>query len=186
MGFECIREDVSVVVDGHRYEPDFVYVDKEKRIFIDIEIDEPYSGAHHPTHYITSKGYHKDIRRSDLFRKAGWFVVRFTERQMFGETQSCMKVLFDLLLRVHAVETMPPCLRNVKELSTEPCWTTEEAKQKSYQRYRNTYLGYDPVKMDFSSHLRCCMLIVPILFQSFKNKRIREMMLKQLKGFFFH
>ena len=54
LGLECIREDISVVIEGHRYEPDLVYINKEKNIFVDIEIDEPYSGVHHPTHYITS------------------------------------------------------------------------------------------------------------------------------------
>ena len=186
LGLECIFEDVSVVIDGHRYEPDLVYMDKEKGIFVDIEIDEPYSGAHHPTHYITSKGIHKDTRRNELFCKAGWFVVRFTERQMFCETKSCMKVLFGLLLKVNAVESIPSCLLNVKDLQLESCWTAEESKQKSHQCYRKTYLGYNPIKMDFSSYVRCCMLIVPIIFQSFKNRRIRKMMLKQLRGFFFH
>lgn len=186
LGLECIREDVSVVLDGHRYEPDLVYMDKEKGIFVDIEIDEPYSGVHHPTHYITSKGIHKDTRRNELFRKAGWFVVRFTERQIFCETKSCMKVLFDLLLKVNAIESISACLLNVNELKPEPCWTAEESKHKSHQCYRKTYLGYNPIKMDFSSYVRCCMLIVPIILQSFRNKRIRKMMLKQLRGFFFH
>lgn len=185
LGLDCIREDVSVVIDGHRYEPDLVYMDQEKGVFVDIEIDEPYSGAHHPTHYITSKGVHKDARRNELFRQAGWFVVRFTERQMFCETKSCMKVLFDLLLSVNAVESIPTCLLNVKELTPENCWTAEESKQKSHQCYRKTYLGYNPIKMDFSSYLRCCFLIVPIIFQSFGNRRIGKMLKKQLCKFLF-
>ena len=184
LGLECIREDVSVIIDGHRYEPDLVYIDKEKGIFVDIEIDEPYSGAHHPTHYITSKGIHKDARRNELFRKAGWLVIRFTERQIYCETKSCMKVLIDLLLNMNATESIPACLINVKELKPEPCWTAEEAKDKSQQCYRKTYLRYNPIKMDLSSYIMCCMLIVPIIFQSFKNIRIRKMMLKQLRRFF--
>ena len=186
LGLECIREDISVVIEGHRYEPDLVYIDKEKNIYVDIEIDEPYSGAHHPTHYITSKGIHKDTRRNELFCKAGWYVVRFTERQMFCETKACMRVLFDLLLNVNAIEAIPIGLQNTEELKSEPCWTAEESKQKSHQCYRKTYLGYNPVQMDFSSYIRCCMLIVPIIFQSFGCRRIRKMMLKQLHGFFFH
>ena len=185
LGLECIHEDISVVIEGHRYEPDLVYINKEKNIFVDIEIDEPYSGGHHPTHYITSKGVHKDARRNELFCKAGWYVVRFTERQMFCETKACMKTLFDFLLKTKAIEEIPFCLHETKELKRESCWTAEESKGKSYQRYRKTYLGYDPIKMDFSSHLRCCILIVPIIFQSFRNIRIREMMIKQLRNLFF-
>ena len=186
LGLECIREDISVVIEGHRYEPDLVYINKEKNIFVDIEIDEPYSGGHHPTHYITPQGSHKDSRRNELFHKAGWFVVRFTERQMFCNTEACMRALFNLLLNAKVIDTIPACLHKAKELQAEPCWTAEESKQKSHQRYRKTYLGYDPIKMDFSSHLRCCALIVPIIFQSISNGRIRRMMLKQLRKFFFH
>jgi hypothetical protein len=186
LGLECIREDISVVIEGYRYEPDLVYINKEKNIFVDIEIDEPYSGGHHPTHYITSKGVHKDARRNELFCKAGWYVVRFTERQMFCETKACMRVLFNLLLSEQAIETIPERLQNAEALKSEPCWTAEESKQKSHSIYRKTYLGYNPVQMDFSSYIRCCMLIVPIIFQSFRCRRIRKMMLKQLRGFFFH
>lgn len=184
LGIEDIREDVSVVIDGHRYEPDFVYIDKERSIYVDIEIDEPYSSGHHPTHYLTTNGSHKDARRNELFRKAGWIVVRFTERQMFCETKACMKTLYDLLSNKDLPLTMPTSLQQAEALSPTPCWTAEEAKGWSYKRYRKTYLGYDPVNMDFSSHLRCCILIIPIIFQSFKNTRIRKMMLKQFRGFF--
>lgn len=184
LGIKDIREDVSVVIDGHRYEPDLVYIDKERGIYVDIEIDEPYSGGHHPTHYLTSNGSHKDTRRNELFRKAGWMVVRFTERQMFCETKACMKTLYDLLSEKSFTLAVPDSLQQAEVLRFTPCWTAEEAKVWSYKRYRKTYLGYDPINMGFSSYLRCCILIVPIIFQSFRNNRLRSMMFKQLRGFF--
>lgn len=184
LGLEHIYEDVCIVIDGHRYEPDLAYIDKERGIYVDIEIDEPYTGNHHPTHYVSEKGIHKDAKRNEAFCRAGWHVVRFTERQMFCEPKACMKVVYDLLLSIDAISSLPACLCDVSLPKAEPALTYEIAKQYSHERYRKTYLGYEPVDMDAVSYLRCCMLIIPILFQSITNRRVRKMLGKQLKGFF--
>ena len=94
LDLEKIREDVSVTIGGHRYEPDLAYIDKENGVYVDIEIDEPYSSFHRPTHFITEDGTHKDQRRNKLFLSAGWHVCRFTEQQMFCQTKSCMKAVY--------------------------------------------------------------------------------------------
>lgn len=44
-------DNVALTVGGHRYVPDFAYIDTERGIFIDIENDEPYTiGKRIPTH----------------------------------------------------------------------------------------------------------------------------------------
>lgn len=184
LGLDCIREDVSVTINGHRYEPDLAYIDAANGVYVDIEIDEPYSGRHHPTHYISENGEHKDQRRNDIFRNAGWYVVRFTEQQMFCQTKSCMKSVFELLFQLRAIDSIPSKLKDAPPLNMESCWTAEESKKRSYQNYRKSYLGYDPIHMDFSSIIRCCVLIIPILFQSIWSPRVRHEMFRQLKGFF--
>lgn len=49
-----IYNSISVRKDNIVFEPDIAYIDKEKNIYIDIEIDEPYSinrnGEFIPTH----------------------------------------------------------------------------------------------------------------------------------------
>lgn len=184
LGLEHINEDVCVIIDGYRYEPDLAYIDKEKGVYVDIEIDEPYSGNHHPTHYITANGQHKDSKRNDAFSNAGWHVVRFTEQQMFCDPKACMRVVYDLLLSIGAIDTMPSCLCDASLPQEVPALKYEEAKHRSHQRYRKSYLGYEPVDMDIASYLRCCLLVIPILFQSITNARVRKMLFKQLKGFF--
>ena len=184
LGLDCIREDIGVSIGGHRYEPDLVYINKEKGIYIDIEIDEPYSGGHYPTHYVTDKGQHKDTRRNETFCNAGWHVVRFTERQIFCQTKECMRLLFDLLVELGAEEDIPISLQKATHPSPSPCLTANEAIKLSHQGYRKTYLGYNPINMDFASYIRCCILIIPIILQSVANKRTRRMMSKQLGVFF--
>lgn len=186
LGLVGIREDVSVTIDGHRYEPDLAYIDEEKGIYVDIEIDEPYSGHHHPTHFITEDGTHKDQHRNETFLGAGWHVCRFTEQQMFCQTMSCIKAVYEMLLQVGAIDAIPAKLTNAPAIKEESCWSAAVSKKRSYARYRKTYLGYDPIEMDFSSHVRCCMLIIPIVFQSIWSKQVRRMMLSQLSKFFFH
>lgn len=59
-----------------RYEPDLAYIDAKKGIFIDIEIDEPYSGLERkPIHY-TIGDYTVDDKRNDyLPSEAGLLYV---------------------------------------------------------------------------------------------------------------
>ena len=184
LGLECIREDMSVLIDGHRYEPDFAYVNEEKGIFIDIEIDEPYSSVQHPTHYITKQGVHKDAKRNEAFCNAGWYVMRFTEQQMFCNTASCMKIIFEILYSLGVTESMSYSLLNASTIEAMPAWTYDKAKEYSVNKFRKSYLGYNPINMDFSSYLRCCLLVIPILFQSMKNNRLRQVLCKQLNSFF--
>jgi len=184
LGLDNIREDVSVTINGHCYEPDLAYVDERNGMYVDIEIDEPYSGQHHPTHYITANGTPKDQPRNETFRNAGWHVLRFTEQQIFCQTKSCMKAVYDLLLQLGGIEAIPTKLANAEPLKQEPCWTFEESKQRSYNHYRKSYLGYDPVEMDLSSNIRCCILIIPIFIQSIWSSRVRKMLFKQLQRYF--
>lgn len=77
-----IREDVCVNIDGHAYEPDFAFVNKERRIYVDIEVDEPYTGGGRPTHYLRDDGSNSDAIRNARFLNAGWYVCRFSEQQL--------------------------------------------------------------------------------------------------------
>jgi hypothetical protein len=179
LGLSDIQEGVCVTIDGHRYEPDFAYIDRARGIYIDIEIDEPYTSDHHPTHYIEKDGEHKDARRNRLFCKNSWHVVRFSEEQMFCQTAACMKLVYNLI----GCNDTPQKILNAPELKPAACWTAEEATKWSHQNYRRSYLGFDPIHMGFTSVVRCCMLAIPVLFRSLTNRRLRKMLGLQLKKF---
>ena len=71
-------DNLTLRVGGHRYEPDLVYIDEQRGIFIDIENDEPYTlGKRIPTHYLG-----KDDQRNSDITAAGWIVLRFSEKQL--------------------------------------------------------------------------------------------------------
>ncbi len=184
LGLEAIREDVGVMIAGHRYEPDLAYIDNVCGVYIAIEIDEPYSSNHHPTHYINRSGQHKDTHRNELFCRCGWYVVRFTERQMFCHTASCMRVVCELIAKAGGTLDILAEVRNAPALTPEDCWTADESVEWSYRDYRRSYLGYDPMNMDLAGTIKCCRLAVPVIFQAFSNSRVRRMLMKQLKNVF--
>src|SRR4030042_3100589 len=52
------------------YYPDVTFIDAEKNILIDIEIDEPYSRSGNPTHYVEDIN---DAQRDNYFIDNGWY-----------------------------------------------------------------------------------------------------------------
>ena len=185
LGLNEIREDVCVKIDGHNYEPDYAYIDKENGIFIDIEVDEPYSTGGKPTHYLHTDGMNSDSARNQRFIAAGWYVARFSEEQIFCHTAQCMKEVYKLLLQAGAIAELPKKLRNIPNLQPMPRWTANDSAKMKRSRFRKSYLGYDPLNMDWESNIRCVLLIIPIIFQSIFNGRIRKCLVKQLHNYFF-
>lgn len=84
-GKDFIRKSVQLGEGEFAYVPDCCYIDEEKGIYIDIEIDEPYvAETLEPIHY---KG--KDEARNAFFTKHGWLVIRFSEEQIIKFPQGC-------------------------------------------------------------------------------------------------
>lgn len=185
LGLSEIRENVCVRIEGHNYEPDYAYINKEKGIYIDIEVDEPYSTKGKPTHYLMADGSNSDRARNQRFQEAGWYVVRFTEEQIFCHTAQCMKVVYELAKDADAINELPQKLRHLPALEPCPRWNSSDSVIMSRRRYRKSYLGYNPLNMDWESNIRCVLLIIPIMFQSIFNRRIRKCLLKQLHNYFF-
>ncbi len=78
---------------------------------MDIEIDEPYVlNTGEPIHFDYCKKYTKfridrtyqsiDAYRNSLFQMHGWFVVRFTEEQVFNHSEACCKFLSQIIFLI--------------------------------------------------------------------------------------
>lgn len=108
------------------YVPDFVYADEEKKLFIDIEIDEPYVlNTGEPIHWLGV-----DDQRDMFFNNNHWLVIRFSETQIAHNPDNCCEQISILINHI---------LSN-KELViiTEPQkqWTKDEAIEMYNQNYR--------------------------------------------------
>lgn len=180
LGGKALREDVVVALEGHRYEPDLAYVDTKRGIYLDIEIDEPYSTSGLPTHYVMANGVPKDGERNRRFQQAGWHVVRFCEEQIFCHTASCLKVIYTLLMELGAVNEIPPKVQDAPNLEHIQQWTEQQSLDMKKQHYRRNYLNFDPQRMNLADMAQCVKVGFPILLQSTHNSRVRRMLFKTL------
>lgn len=143
LGLKCFYDCFSLFVGSYTvaYEPDLVYIDLSKSIFIDIEIDEPYAGWERmPIHYKTPGGTIDD-KRNDCFTERGWTVIRFTEKQVYMHPKSCLKYVYQQLAKINPSISIPSCFNNVDDLGKDNMWTEEEAKRKIEQKEREKMLG---------------------------------------------
>ena len=123
------------------FEPDLAYVDASKGIFIDIEVDEPYSGwERKPIHYKTNTGTSDDLR-NQYFTERGWTVIRFSENQVKKQTKSCLKRIYQLLQSMDNSIVMPGCLNAVANIIPDNMWNRETAEQMAQRREREELLG---------------------------------------------
>ncbi len=138
-------DNVSLFVGNYPkpYEPDIAYIDVQKGIFIDIEIDEPYSGwERQPIHYKTKNGTIDDKRNND-FTERGWTVIRFSEKQVHKQPKSCLKRVYQLLNKMDGAIMIPPCLATEADISSDDIWTKEQAERMEKIKEREKMLGID-------------------------------------------
>lgn len=138
-------DNLSLLIGNYSkpYEPDITYIDAQKGIFIDIEIDEPYSGwEREPIHYKTRNGTVDDAR-NDYFTERGWTVIRFSEKQVYKHPKSCLKKVYQLLLEIDATIMMPQSLATEADISIENMWTKDQAECMEQNEEREKMLGID-------------------------------------------
>ena len=109
----------------HPYTADFTYIDKEIKLFIDIEIDEPYIyNTREPRHYI---GYWKDQIRNDFFNNKGWIVIRFSEEQVVRYPHSCCKFIAQQIAEITRNSPITSQFAQTPDLQPQQQWTKKEA-----------------------------------------------------------
>jgi len=121
------------------FEPDIAIIGKDiyKNIYIDIEIDEPYSGV--SRELIHCKG--QDETRNGYFTGKGWVVVRFSEYQVHTQELECLKYLAGIIKLIVPTYTIPVQLKNIADLEKECLWDTIQASKWEKEKYREKYLG---------------------------------------------
>ena len=125
------------------YHPDFVFYSKEQGICIDIEIDEPYVGSTgEPIHFI---GY--DDYRDDFFIRNKWFVMRFTEKQIFLTPRECCKEIYKIS-RAYAPGSVKDIdVSGIDNVPQDILWTREEAVKLAKEKYRRSYLTQEYITL---------------------------------------
>jgi hypothetical protein len=133
----CVFDNLALRIKDTYYYPDFVLHYEPCSLWIDIEIDEPYSLPHgEPTHYIGA-----DERRNQFFLDKGWGVVRFTEEQVVRQPLACCRFLAELLHALTGDDSFLLELKNAPELTIRPYpWTEEDSRYMATYKTRQSYL----------------------------------------------
>lgn len=125
----------ALKVPGHRYEPDLAYIDEARGIFIDIEVDEPYTFARRmPTHV---KG--NDDERNRQVIEAGWVVLRFSEQQALTMPECVVRTVMDVVRTIAPEVEMPKAVSEVESAVPEPRWDLAEARRRANARTSDAY-----------------------------------------------
>lgn len=145
-----VLENVKIPIlnRNYSYRPDFCLYWEEKKLYIDIEIDEPYDiVTRKPIHYQGNS----DTLRDRYFIRNGWCVVRFAEQQIKDNAEGVINYLKRMLSWLTGESEI-----NFHEetLNTIDRWSYEEATEMSSDNTREKYLGL-PVHMssDVSSSI---------------------------------
>jgi len=134
--------NISVPVNNrtYGYKPDIAIIWREKNIFIDIEIDEPYDIiSRTPIHY---KGCGDSLRNA-YFLDNGWNVIRIAEKQV---VDNCTKVVeyIKLCLCQLAEDVRFKAERNIECVNR---WSYTEAQKWAEGGIRESYLGIIKVSL---------------------------------------
>ncbi len=117
--------------------PDIALIDYENKIFIDIEIDEPYSfKSEDPTHYI---GYDND--RNFDFLYENWFIIRFTEKQAIKHTHDCIKYISQVHRKIILCLNESDKITDFDFSNKEASWNKEDSIRMKNEKYRTSYLN---------------------------------------------
>lgn len=136
--------DVNILPqnDVRPYEPDIaiVYTKNSLNVRIDIEIDEPYAAiTNTPTHYIGCGDEKRDTNLNSL----GWIVIRFSEKQIYQQPNSCIKLVFELVKSIDSSIKVPSIIAEAPALNSEKQWTFIESQNMASIKERQKYLHHE-------------------------------------------
>lgn len=121
------------------YTPDFAYIDKARKISIDIEIDEPYTPRQYPnsnSSLILTHCIGADNGRNSFFQSQDWYVIRFSEKQVLDYPHSCCKFMAQVISEHTGDASILLQFYQIPDLKPDPAWTDDEAFKKAEKRER--------------------------------------------------
>ena len=133
----CILENVKLPVlnRNYSYHPDVCLYWKQKNIYVDIEVDEPYDIlSRQPIHYMGNG----DLLRDRYFIRNGWCVIRFAEQQVHDNVKGVTNYIKRVLSWLTEDDNI-----SFDENSLDPIerWSYEQAETMASDNIREHYLG---------------------------------------------
>lgn len=135
-----ILQNISLPIKNRNYgyKPDIAIIWREKNIFIDIEIDEPYDViSRKPIHY---KGGGDNLRNA-YFLDNGWSVIRIAEKQIVDD---CSRVV-EYIKVCLAILSEDGRFNARNEVERIERWSYTEAEKWADSGFRESYLKIEKV-----------------------------------------
>jgi hypothetical protein len=124
---------------GRAYIPDIIYTDTKNKIFIDIEIDEPYSFENkEPIHYLQNS-VHSDEERDKYFLENYWLIIRFSEMQIIQNHSECINTIELVLKGIEDQYIVNKDILLNNRIQIHSCWNYLDAKKMALENFRNKY-----------------------------------------------
>lgn len=123
------------------YEPDLTIYNQTLKLYIDIEIDEPYYG--NPPKYSHCINNNTDSQRNRYFVENGWVVIRFSEHQIVNQLQSCCKYIVKVISKIDNTFEISDLFNSYSDITIEKFWSEEVVKEWIAKGYREKYLQLD-------------------------------------------
>ena len=136
-----ILQNISLPIKNriYGYKPDIAIIWKQKNIFIDVEIDEPYDiVSRKPIHY---KGCGDKLRNA-YFLDNGWSVIRIAEKQIVDD---CSKVVEYIKLCL-SILSEDGRFNSKNEVERIERWSYSQAQAWAEEGYRESYLQIEKVE----------------------------------------
>ena len=136
---DWMRSQQEMLPDGHErpYTADFLIVEPNTGLHLDIEVDESHSFATgEPTHYLGDDDY-----RNKCFVDAGWVVIRFAEEQVVSQPARCCRFIANVLAKVTGNTEMNKQFADVLPVTPMKQWSRPQATSLRKKKYRQRYLS---------------------------------------------
>jgi hypothetical protein len=112
---------------SYPYTPDVIVHDPITKIWIDVEVDEPWFWDNKLKVKVPSHYEGKDDTRNNFFLDSCWIVVRFTESQVTQYPLACAKCIAEVLDQFRGQDKLAINLKYIPELPKVPTWNSETA-----------------------------------------------------------
>ena len=136
---EIVFPQQKMLPPGHdlHYTADFLIVEPNTGLHIDIEVDEPISFAtKKPTHCIGEDDY-----RNKCFVDGNWLVIRFAEEQVSSQPERCARFIAGAIAQLTGNDTYRRQLLNVEKVTPMKQWSYRQASSLKKKDYRQGYLA---------------------------------------------
>ncbi|WP_375448767.1 hypothetical protein [uncultured Nostoc sp.] len=135
---EIVSPQQVMLPPGHRlpFTADFLMIEPNTGLHIDLEIDEPISFATlKPTHCIGEDDY-----RNKCFVDANWLVIRFAEEQVSSQPERCARFIAGAIAQLTGNDTYRQKLLHVEKVTPMRQWSARQASKLKKSDYRQGYL----------------------------------------------